>query len=380
MSLSIDDAYLYGDDIGIYKNFQEDWMRAGNIEFIKDGKSQFSENIGLKLHGDSSRGLPLKSFTIYLKSKYNKSYIDFPLFIDKPNIRKVTSFILRNSGQDWSSTYMRDALTHSIAKDMGNIDYLSYEPTIVFINGQYFGMLNLREKANKDYIKNNHYLNSSNFNLLSYNYGDVKIINGNSTDFKQLHEYIENYSFTSEKNYLYIQKQIDMDEFINYIALQTYINNMDWIYKNIKYWKKHNSQSQWHTILYDTDFGFGYQHTFYDSSVEFNSFNFLSTHQFTNKNMDLTYKLYTKLLKNHDFQKKFSTQYNTLLQTLFLPENINKKITTIKNKIAPEMPRHLKKWFGEERTFEDWENNVEVLYNYSNARNDIVREQLENLF
>jgi hypothetical protein len=391
MSLSIDDAYLYGDDIGIYNNFSKEWMkngkmelikdyiRAGNVELIKDGKSMFSKNVGIKLHGGFSRSFPQKSFSIFFKNRYGEKSLNYPLFVDKPQIEKVKSFMLRNSGSDWKYTMMRDALTHSIAKEIGDIDYLSYEPVIIFINGEYYGLLNLREQANKDYVRLNHSVDPYKIDLIKEKVVSI-VLDGDDISYKKILDFSKNNSMVDDKNYAYIKNMVDTENLMNYITLQSYIGNSDALYNNTKLWKKRDIHSQWRWILYDTDFGFSLKDFIDITNVNFNTFQFLILDESAVMHHSATSTIFRSLLENDSFKESFLSRYKNLLNTVFTPENINHKITTIKNKIAPEMPRHLKKWFGAERTFEDWENDVEELYNYSNARNDIVREQLENLF
>jgi hypothetical protein len=375
MSISMDEKYLYDDKIGIYKNFQEDWMRPANIEFIKDGESKFSEGVGVRIYGSKSKTFPIKSFSIFLKDRYGKSSLKYPLFIDKPQIEKVKSFILRNSGNDWKNTLIRDALTHSLAKDIGDIDYLSYEPVVAFVNGKYYGLLNLREKANTQYIESNFNISSQNINLLATKKNKNYVSKGNDISFNSMINFIQNNNLSVEHNYHYIKKQLDIKSFINYFTLQIYISNIDWLHNNTKYWKEKTNDSKWRWILYDTDYGFGLKSGYNQSDVNYNTLqNFL-----INENSS-TGQVYNALIRNEDFKENFIYKFYTLLDTTFQPENINNKIKKLTNKIAPEIPRHLKKWFGDERTYKDWEMSVDELYDYSNARNEIVKEQLEELF
>jgi hypothetical protein len=373
MSISMDEKYLYDDKIGIYKNFKEDWMRPANIEFIKDGESKFSEGVGIRIHGGYSREFSQKSFSIFFKNRYGEKSLNYPLFIDKPRIEKVKSFMLRNSGHDWKYTMIRDAITHSLAKEIGDIDYLSYEPVVIFLNGEYYGLLNLREQPNSNYLKYNYNIDKNKINLIKE---DLKPIvqNGDNSSFKHIISYLKNNSLANYEDYKLISDQIDIDELTNYIILQSYIGNSDTLNNNTKEWSI-NNQYKWRWMLYDTDYSFALTSRIALTNVNFNTFDYL-----INKKNSNTSFIFRSLLENSNFKDIFVSRYEELLDTIFMPKNINQKIITIKNKISPEIPRHLKKWFGEERTYEDWESDVEELYNYSNARNEVVREQLKEMF
>jgi hypothetical protein len=376
MSLSMDEKYLYDDEIGIYTNFNEDWMRAGNVEFIKDGESKFSENIGIRLHGASSRQLPQKSFAVFFKNKYGKRSLNHSLFIDKPKVKMVKSFILRNTGNDWAFAMMRDTLTHALAKEIGNINYLSSEYIITFVNGEYYGLLNLREKPNKDYIKINNNISTKDIDIISTGIQDIAI-DGNLVEYHNLINFIKTNSLKEDENYQFVASKVDIDNFINYNILQQYIGNVDWPQNNIKSWKEKTTNAQWSWILYDTDFGFGlYKNLDVPLRSDYTKDTFERLyHKVLDNHSEVI--LYRNLQKNSIFNMKYKQKYLNLLNTIFLPNQINNKITLLKNKIAPEISRHLKKWFDDERTYKDWEDSVDELYEFANKRNNIVQGQLK---
>ncbi|RUM65649.1 MAG: hypothetical protein DSZ06_04690 [Sulfurospirillum sp.] len=371
VSLSIDEKYLNDSEIGIYKNFNEDWMRAGNVEYIKDGVSQFSENIGVRIYGSYSRTFPLKSLAIFAKNKYGLQCINYKLFPDKPHITKIKSFILRNSGNDWNHANMRDGLTNALAQEIGNLDYQSYHPAIVYINGKYHGIQNIREKINEDFLKANHSIQNS-IDLIEMKQEHLNYLKGKNNEFNQLISFIENHSMLDKYNYIYVKSQIDIDEFINYSAIQIFIGNVDWPRNNVKFWKEQPSISKWRWILYDTDFGFGLPHHSGNYHVDFNKFNELYSEENT-----LASIIYRKLLENPTFKNKFTSKFMTLLNTVFTPENINKHIDELKQTIEPEVPRHTKKW---SLSMQNWYDEINKIYDYSNRRNEIIRDQLREEF
>ena len=397
VSIAIDDKYLYDDKIGIYvlgtdksgktnpipvyegglesANYMQRWMRPASIEYIKDGKSQVSENIGIRISGARSRTNPQKSFAIFTKDKFGAKSITYPLFEDKPNIKKIKSFVLRDSGNDWEWTMLRDGLFQTVAKDIKNINHVSYNPTVVFLNGNYWGILNLREKPNEAYLEANYGVNSKKIDLLV---GSEKVASGDDTSYQNLLNYIENNDLSNEESYNYVKNQIDIDELINYEIMEIFIANTDWPQRNMKFWKERSVSGKWRWLLYDTDFGFG---TMIDDNVNIDTFSLAKKHS---ENI-----IYNKLLDNKTFRNKFTSRFTTYLNTIFLPENINKKITTLKTKIEPEIKRHYDFWSNSQWTkasklawidSSNWEESVQKLYSYSNKRNAIVRALLKDSF
>ncbi len=169
VSLTSDPYNLFDYNYGIYAdgpgwtpgepnhgaNFWMDWERPAHIEFFEDDKSPgFSENCGISIYGAYTRCYAQKAFAVKFKEMYGISKIEYPLF---PDFRVTTfkSFLLRNSGNDFKYTHIRDAMMQTLIKDL-DIDYLEYRPATTFINGQYWGIYNIREKISEDYIAYRH--------------------------------------------------------------------------------------------------------------------------------------------------------------------------------------------------------------------------------
>ena len=372
MSIATDDKYLFDSKIGIYKNFEEDWMRPASIEYIKDGKTQFSENVGVRVFGHRSRLKPQKSLAIFAKDKYGTKSFKYQLFDDKPQIKELTSFVLRNSGNDWEYTHIRDGLFNTLIKDNMDLDHIAYQPSVVFINGNYEGILNIREKHNLAYLKNNHpNIKSKHIDLLAQN--SIEVLEGSDADYKDLLSFLKSNALADNNNYQYIKNQVDIIELINYFIAEIYIANTDWPGSNIKYWKEKTPEGKWRWILYDLDFGFGR----------------ISSEKVTDNSLRDTIKstkqatlILRKLLENENFKNLFVSRFTTHLNTTFSPNNVNRTITKIKDTLNDDMPRNLRKWeqYTKRMTQSSWERDIQNLRTYATQRNDIVRTQLANQF
>jgi len=373
VSIAINETYLNDDDIGIYKNYYKEWMRAGSIEYIKNGVSKFSENVGIRIFGGQTRKFAQKSLAIFAKKKYGAKSIKYALFQDKPKIKKIKSFILRNSGNDWGYTMMKDALVHNIVKGQMDIDYQSYQPTVVFLNGRYWGIQNIREKTNEDYIEANHKgVNSKKIDLLRDQY---EILEGSNTEYKALLTYIKNHSLINNTYYNYIASKIDINEYINYMIIQIYGGNIDWPYSNIKFWREQSINGKWRWILYDTDRSF--------ENADRDSFNLTLNPIGANEpNPPWSTFLFRNLMKNNIFKTQFLNTFKIHLNSTFTPARIDAIINRMKDKLKPEIQRHFKKWLR--RTPTDWENgdydSIAELHQFALKRNDSIKKLIFNYF
>ncbi len=372
VSIGIDNQYLYDNTIGIYKNYNERWRRAGSVEYIKNGESKFSKNVGIRIFGGTTRVYPQKSLAIFAKGQYGSKSIKYPLFPDKPQIKKVKSFILRNSGNDWGYTMMKDGLVHNIVKGRMDIDYQSYHPTVVFLNGQYWGIHNLREKMNEDYLQANHGVNPKKVDVLE---GQYEVKEGSNIEYLALLSYIQNNPLSDTVNYNYVASKINIDEYINYMIIEIYGGNMDWPYTNIKYWRKQSATGKWRWMLYDTD------RTFERSTRDIFAL-LLDPNSVTEPNPAWSTFLFRNLMLNSTFKQKFVTTFNQHLNTTFKPSRIDTIIDTMKSKIKPEIQRHFNKW--PRRDPSDWENgdseSIAELHKFALERADNVKAQLLQYF
>ncbi|MBI4648807.1 MAG: CotH kinase family protein [Bacteroidia bacterium] len=236
-------------------NFWQEWEVPVHIEFFNiDGGLEFEQDFGTKVHGGWSRSLDLKSLRIIARGKYGKSRLDYNLFPDK-GIPSFKQFVLRNSGNECNVTHFRDGLIHKSIHKATAVDIQDYRPSVVFLNGEFVAVLNLREKISEDYIAENHGGIPADVDLLQF---DGYVINGSNEHFLQMAEFIVYNDMSLQENYDSVKTMLDINNFIDYFASETYYVNWDWPQNNVKYWRNHALETKWRYIITDVDFGLGF--------------------------------------------------------------------------------------------------------------------------
>lgn len=399
ISISMDAKYLWDDMIGIYTigangvencgisaNYMQRWERPAHIEYFdKNRELGFSQGVDIKISGDCSRKRAQKSLSIEASDKYGKKSIKYKLFAEK-SIDEFKSFRLRSSGQDWGRTMFRDAFIQRLIKDDLDIDYQAYEPSIVFINGKYWGIHNIREKKNEDFLASNYPdLNSKKVDIL-YGYYGVK--EGKEDDYTDLIYYIKNNSLSSDANYNYITQKIDINNFIDYQIAQIYISNFDWPANNIRYWKEQKDGAKWRWMMDDQDVGFNvYSLSYSDNPEDFGiSHNTLESATSENSNPwhnpPWSTFVFRNLLANENFENAFVMRYNTLLTSTFSSLNAKTLINDMAAAIEDDMPRSIERW-SSEGSFVDmnrWHRKVQGLRDFARERPAIAKEHLDQMF
>ncbi len=384
-SISTDSANFFDWNTGIYvlgpnakkvepyygANYWQDWEKPIHIElFEPDGKQGFSIDAGVQIAGGWSRINPEKSLAVFARGKYGYNEIAYKLFPDLP-CSSYQSFMLRNGGQDNEGTMMRDEMEQTVLKKTG-LDVQDYRPAIVFLNGQYWGIHNLREKESEHYLAQHHGVDPDNLDRLEV---DGTVLQGDNINYNNLYNYISSNDMSMQANYDYVKTQMDVDNFISYMVSEIYIDNTDWPGSNIKFWRERIPTGKWNWMVYDTDYGFGL-----DPAQGYTHDN-LAAATATNgpdwPNPPWSTLLLRRLLLNPQFKTDFINKFADYVNTIFDPAKVVNTINTIKAAIAPEMPRHIAKWGG---NITDWNNNVDYLNTFAVNRPQYARQHFINKF
>ena len=173
--------YVFGPD-GTYDtnqpyfgaNFWEDWERPIHFSFHENGNDQFSDfNAGVKIFGGWSRGQNgQRSLALFARGQYGDSKFDHSFFT-QPAYDNFEALVLRNSGQDWMRSSIKDIMLTSLMRGSG-LDFQEHNPVATYINGEYWGMYNLREKINEHMLASKHNIDADDITLLSDNAEEVE--------------------------------------------------------------------------------------------------------------------------------------------------------------------------------------------------------------
>lgn len=359
-------------------NFWQEREIPAHIEYYDKQRQQgFEQNVGIEIYGNYSRSFPQKSLKIIARDCYGNGSFNYKLFASK-DIYSFKQFILRNSGTDWNGAHFRDALVHSLALKPTECDVMAYQPTVVYINGKYWGVYNIREKINKDYLADNHGANPDSVDLLQYN---GLVMSGSNKNFIQAGTYVVSNDLTNPANFAVAETLFDTRNFADYFATETWSDNWDWLTNNVRYWRENKAGQKWRYILWDLDNGMGGQWSYTANSLDSN----------LHKPYDYTSILFSKLLTNKGYRDYFINRYADLLNTAFTPQNFTSMLYSFRDTLDGEMPRHFKRWgtgfknpewgmdgFGD---YNGWRNyQIPELAIFSANRQITARNHIEKTF
>ncbi len=385
VSLTTDPKNLTDNTLGIYvvgtngiegncygrANWNRDWERAANFEFFdKNHLKILNQMVGIKIAGACSRTLPQKSLTIHARSKYGKGRLNYPFFKDR-TYTEFNSIFLRNGGNDWNNTLFRDGIFQELTDRNMNLDHQEFQPAVLFINGQYYGVQTIYERSGPDLVEAKYGLTDDKIDMVDV-FG--RIIAGSNTDYNNLISFVTNNSLSNAANFKYVADRIDMDEYIDYLIFQIYIGNHDWPGNNIKIWRPKNPTGKWRWIVYDTDFGFGLYSNVNHETVRM-IFDTTTAQDWPNPLWSTI--LPRKLIENTKFKQKFLNRFYAHINSTFKPEHVIKTIDSVTDLYKSEMPNHCKRWGLD---YNSWQNNINNLKTAAQQRPGIVRQQLRDWF
>ncbi len=367
VSIATDDRYLYNDTIGIYcdgtngilgnlqktpKNFNQDWDRPVSFEFFDEaGELQLNQELDIRILGGGSRDKELKSISLSPKKKFGENKLNYDFFTTKPN-HKYKDIMMRNGGNDDDNLF-KDPFLQSIIVGRMDLDYQAYEPAVIYINGKYRGMENMRERTNKDFVYSNHGLDDDEVYLIEATYKGVDLHNDMPTDpeFIALSDFLKNNPMQDSANYAKACEMMDVEELINYMITETFVSNVDWPYNNVKMWKPING-GKWRWILLDLEYSYS------TSRIDHNSILFAMGQNNSNviggydETPEWSIVVFRELMKNETFKNKFIDRYAIHLSTTFQPSRINHLMDSMANRIRNEQIHH-QNLYGMPHRFDD---------------------------
>lgn len=364
---------------GNYYQTGDAWEKDAYIEYYDEsGMLLLSQDAGLRIHGGLSRKYPIKSYRLYARGSGDDDMFSYPFFADK-NVSEFKRIILRGGGQTYEYTLMGEALAQSILKPL-KLDIQYAQPVILFVNGEYFGIRNIRDRLDRYYISTHYDMDPDTVTMLtghgSLDDGDLR----GATHYQAMYQYAVTQDLSKEMHYRYIEKRMDIDNFIDYYISELYMANVDWPQNNILYWRKNVSfkedapyghDGRWRWIVYDLDASFGASWGGY--YPEKDTFERLTGDSWK------TGRLFYALMENDLFKGKFIHRFHTLLESVFEEENVLQQVNDMINLYAPEMEEHIDR-YGYPSTYQNWLFYVDRMRDFAEGRPNALRMQLKNYF
>ncbi len=407
ISIVTDPYNLFDKDSGIYVpgvkhvtgdpssgNYFMDWEKNAHISYFEpDGTIGFSQNVGIRIQGGTSPASPQKAFHVIARNRYGNNRMEYPIFWKTKGhateIGEYKRFIIRAWGSTIMSAMFNDACAHRLMEE-SDLDLQSYQPAILFINGEYWGIHELRE-ANKSnwYFEVHHNIDADDPGIdLLYHWDNrtqhrTEVNEGDAVHWNNFTAYIHTNDLSNEECYDYVKTKLDIYNFIDYMVHSIYLAKWDWPGNNEATWRPRTSNGKWRYITYDMETGFGVA-TGLDNSLAFLGPRFnMFDHVLTGTNIPLfTYYgphlVFKELVKNHTFVQEFVNNMEQKIQNELSSATTTSILEEMVSQIEPYLPEHWARWPYEAGTLNvDWYGSVDGIKDFMERRPGYLTGHLE---
>lgn len=339
VTLATDPANFFDPGIGIYygtrnlpsTNYNQSWERPVSIELYEtDGALGFQQDIGVEIHGTNTRSMPQKSLELKTRREYGDNDIDYQIFPDN-DLDEYRRLVLRGGGNHGANvSIIREPLNHLIHAETMDLDMQQYRPVVVFINGQYWGIYGLRDKADEALIEQNYDLDADDeFDMIKAEDRISELDAGNFDAWNAFYADLQ-LDLTNPVNYANVIAQMDLTEYMDHEIVEIYSTNF--ISAEYRYWRAYEPGSVWRWVLIDMDDGM---------NIKKLKENTLRT--------GLPRKYVTSqplrwLLANPDFRAQFMQRFASHLNITYEPARVNTVIDEMSAAIASEVPNQVARW------------------------------------
>ena len=334
------------DEAGTYEKFfispQKNTEYSGSASLYIGNEEIFSKNCGVKLKGYTAvQDQMKKNFGIYFKGEYGSTDLKgYDLFSN--GVTAYSSLVLR-AGQDCHAAFMRNEIMEDLGRQSTDcVPYQSNVYTILYVNGQYKGVYCLTQNMNEDFFGK--YLDVSKNSITEFmpGYDDISEFDDLNTFYNLMHSSELSY----DEKYEEFTKLFDVDNFIDYIILESFSGNTD-LKNNVKLVKSSENGGIWYFVSYDYDCAF--------YRVDGSFFNVFGGYA---KVSTFLIRILDSIKYCDAFREKFFSRYNELIKTTLSNDNLTSLIDAHYNQLSPEMERDLNR-FG--ISYSSWEAHVAEL-------------------
>jgi hypothetical protein len=375
---------LYGPQ-GIFDNFTSDWIKAAHVTWLtkETGHNQlFTSNVAMRMDGGAggSRSQPQHSFRLsFDHSTLGEQPIIQPLIPRLPARNKYSDVYLRNGSNQYLNFPQKDACqTYLMSKGTNNY-FSNMVPVSVYINGQYFGLYELREKFNVEYFDEREQVIDDSVEILSLSYfygGVLRALQGDVDHFYYSYGLFDALD-PSQSNYVELADQyFDLNHYTDYIISESWMGNVDWPSNNIKIYRSNKSNYRWRFGLIDLELSMAPNGW---TSCTDNHIRYMLDQSTGNPFINIWLQSIQNLKYKNYFINRFADQMNTsyLIDTLLATETI------FYNEMVVEMPKEFARWGDPNNVpgqMANFINNHSVFQQQLACRNEEVRTDLLNEF
>ena len=323
-----------------------------------DGTKLAGQNCAFELIGQHSRiNYAQKSFKLTARRATGDTRFRSKMFSNR-EYDEVKAIVLRAAGQDVEQTKMRDSILTSLAADT-SVMYQETEPCVVYVNGQYWGLYNMREHIDAHSIAQFEGWMDPDGVVIGEGTGE------SVAEYRKMINWVESHDLSRDANIEKLRGMMDIENYLDYVILQMYSDNQDM--NNVRFYCSPREDPRWKWVLFDLDLSFQLNRN--NVGDWFRDTVGTITQQTTTP--------FRQLMSNSEVKEYFLTRFGQLLATTLSTGNLEAKITARAELIKPEMSANCKRWGWKTAT---WVRYVNEMIDYARKRPATLMKDLKKTF
>lgn len=363
-------------------NFWKDWDAPAYVEWFENGSLLYSTDLGIELHGSSSRTTTQKPLKIFGRKKYGTKTIKFPFFENTENDQwddlVLKSIVARGNDSGFNDELAYDIIT---AHEDWKVGGSAYRYFILFLDGEYWGIYSMREKINADFITDEYDVLDEDLDFLrNVKTQDQGVVHGNADGFQEFITTMLDLDMSTAESLAFVETHIDIDNLIDYFIVETYGSNSDWVTHNMMLYKdREDPLFRWTFRLWDLDFAFlgAYKHFMLKVMGYTGEYNGVVVEPLTD---EIPILFFQKLFESEELKTRLFDRYLFHLENTFCPADMLEIVEEHAARLQPEVEEHVLRYESVLPSLAHWESEVQRLRNFVNKRPDAIIDQLNLAF
>ena len=351
-------------------NKGRNWEREASITYFDNSHTLgFEQNVGIRIAGASTRGTPQKSISIYGRDIYDDTvYFQEELF---PNV-KLSTFKLRNGGSGNADVKIIDAFLESFIDDR-NVSVQRSKPCIVFLNGEYWGIYNIRERYDEEYLWNYYHVNTNNVWMIKN--GSAEIGDSAAQEaYEYLRTLVTECDLTYDDVYAMVAEQVDVQSLIDYCCVNLYTDNIDISFvQNMELWRTIEptenayGDCKWRWMVFDMDITLN-DYSEADPSVWMQEYSLINE------------PFIQSFMKNEQFRKQFCITLMDLANINYSYEKVHPRLMDWQDIYQDQMVKNHRRFFDADFSAETYDTYIHSMDPFFENRFSFVMEGLDDTF
>ncbi|MBR3710834.1 MAG: CotH kinase family protein [Bacteroidales bacterium] len=341
---------------GNYCQRGREWERQINMEFYEPDNRGVNQQCGLRTHGGASRWFQQKGLRFYAREEYGKKRFKHQFFESTPiaSFKRLNLHPFRCS--NWLQTGGQEYLSQTVANDL-DFESLAVRQTVVFINGEYWGIYTLEESPDERYLEDHYDIDLDKVNILKY-WGVTQY--GDGTSWWSFYTWLKTADLSQPADSVHAYTRIDVNSFIDYILLETFSANLDWPQNNV--------------LLWQPETGTPFRWIFYDGDGCFTRPHFNAIENALNQGGNSV--VLKHFLENHHFRKAFFERYTQLLGTYFHASHLRSIMCHYQQLVEDEIPAQSNR-FHFPVSLERWYEDMEKANDFITTRPTYFKNEIQ---